>query len=488
MRRVEIDPRPNMRRLLGSQGLVFSSEPGKEPYWPDDRYYSFTSKEIELMKTAGKEVYEMCCEAAEYLVDHPDILVQKMAIPSFALDQIKESWKRGHDWGSIYGRFDFSFGGLDHPDPRLRTPKFYEFNADTPTSLVEGACIQELWLRQTGHGQSQFNTLTEDLIEAWKRQMPLIDKKLNMKDRKAKVYFASCRQEKTGEDAMTTALLNDTCQQAGWPTQSVFMDQIHFDQDRGLCDHNGEHIDVLFKLYPYEHVAEDADAEKYFKDMGKVGGTIWIEPPYKMLWSNKALFAILWDLFKDDPRSKWLLPTYIESEKPDTLTAYARKPIFSREGHSTTLYKDESVIADLPSKWFGKEGYVVQELSMPAQFRDGRENIKYPVLGLWFVNGCPSGLGVREDASPITSTACVYVPHSISDGPMTYDREPVPTLDEIEASMNLANYLNVSNGLSLDDYVSGNMNDGPCINVTVVRGDVGQENVEDIYKKSILCE
>lgn len=40
-----------------------------------------------------------------------------------------------------------------------------------------------------------------------------------------------------------------------------------------------------------------------------VGGTIWFEAPYKLLWSNKAIFAILWDLFRDDPRSPWLLPT-----------------------------------------------------------------------------------------------------------------------------------------------------------------------------------
>ncbi|KAI2471380.1 hypothetical protein F4781DRAFT_387477 [Annulohypoxylon bovei var. microspora] len=147
MRRVPVEKRPNATRLVQSQGLVYSKTPVpgdecSEPYWPDDRYYSFTSEEINLLEKAGQDVFDMCCEATDYLLEHPEIITGKMVIPAFALRQIKESW--GHDpaWGSVYGRFDVCFGGLDHPDPRLRVPKFYEFNADTPTSLVEAAFIQ----------------------------------------------------------------------------------------------------------------------------------------------------------------------------------------------------------------------------------------------------------------------------------------------------------------------------------------------------------
>lgn len=208
MRRISVDKRPNATRLVQSQGLVYAdlvSKGDTEPYWPDDRYYSFTGEEISLLEKAGEEVFQMCCEAADYLVEHPDIITNKMAIPAFALRQIIESWNQEPEFGSVYGRFDVCFGGLDHPDPRLRVPKFYEFNADTPTSIVEAASTQWLWLEQTGHGNDQFNSITEKLISAWKRNLTLVEKKVG---HRVKVHFACGGGEPTGEDSMNTTLLS----------------------------------------------------------------------------------------------------------------------------------------------------------------------------------------------------------------------------------------------------------------------------------------
>ncbi|KAI0149796.1 Glutathionylspermidine synthase [Hypoxylon sp. NC0597] len=452
MRRVQVEKRPNAMRLVQSQGLVYSKpptadDPTQEPYWPDDRYYSFTSEEIELLEKAGKDVFDMCCEAAEYLVDHPELITSKMAIPAFALKQIQESWDREPAWGSIYGRYDVCFGGLDHPDPRLRVPKFYEFNADTPTSIVESAWIQWRWLEQTGHGNDQFNSLTEDLIEAWKRNLKLVEENLG---HRVTVHFAVAENDPSGEDTMNTTLLMDTCQQAGWSTKTLFVEHIALSPDGRLYDQNGEHIDVIFKLYPWEYMVEDKFGEACFKDMdniGKrneageyVGGTVWIEAPYKMLWSNKALFAILWDLFKDDPRSKWLLPTYFENEAPESLTRYARKPIFAREGADILLKADGEVIQDSKTGEYGKEGYIVQELALLPEFKNQKGTPYHPVLGLWFIDGEPAGMGIREDITPITTDWSMFVPHSISDGPVNYERQPIPDIDGIEAALGLGQY------------------------------------------------
>lgn len=109
------------------------------------------------------------------------------------------------------------------------------------------------------------------------------------------------------------------------------------------------------------------------KDDSYTGGTVWIEAPYKMLWSNKGLFAVLWQLFQDDPRSKWLLPTYFEKEAPASLTRYARKPLLAREGADVTLHLDGKVLDATPRGQYGKEGYVVQELAVLPAFRDGQE-------------------------------------------------------------------------------------------------------------------
>ncbi|KAM4063856.1 glutathionylspermidine synthase preATP-grasp domain-containing protein [Hirsutella rhossiliensis] len=451
MRRVAVESRPNATLLVQSQGLVYtnpadSSDP-TDNYWPDDRYYSFTSEEIELLKKAGQDVFDMCCEAADYLVDHPETITSKMKIPAFALRQIIESWDREPAWGSVYGRFDICFGGLDHPDPRLRVPKFYEFNADTPTSLVEAASIQWLWLEQTGCGNDQYNCITEELITAWKRNLRHIEEKLG---HRPTVHFAVAEGDDTGEDTMNTALLLDTCQQAGWSTKTLLVEDIGLGPDGRFYDKQNEHIDVIFKLYPWEMMVEQDFAEACFKDMETVGrcnedgeytgGTVWIEAPYKMLWSNKAIFAILWDLFKDDPRSKWLLPTFFDNEAPASLTKFARKPIFAREGADIVLQADGQVIQDMKTGVYGKEGYIVQELALLPSFKDNEDDLHYPVVGLWFVDGDPVGIGVREDVTPITTNGSAFIPHSISDGPVSYERQPIPELEEIEASLRMETY------------------------------------------------
>ncbi|KAF1913839.1 glutathionylspermidine synthase [Ampelomyces quisqualis] len=450
MRRMITEKRPHLTRLLQSQGLTYWEGTASEGYWPDDRYYSFTNDEIKLLEKAGKDVFDMCCEAAEYLMEHTELVTEKMAIPAFALQQIKQSWDREPAWGSVYARFDICFGGVNHPDPRLRTPKFYEFNADTPTSVVEAASLQWLWLEQTGHGNDQFNYIIGNLIEAWQRNLALIEQNLGKSG--IVVHFAIARDEEMEEEAMNTALLIDTCQKAGWRTKVLFMDEIAKSRTDGrFYDQAGEHIDVIFKLYPWEFIIEEPFGEAVFKDMENIGqhneageyigGTVWIEPPYKMLWSNKAIFAILWDLFKDDPRSIWLLPTFFENERPASLTNYARKPIFSRQGDDLSLQADDKVLQHVDTGYYGKEGYIVQELALPPVFKDLEGKSHFPVLGLWIIDGDVAGLGIREGTTPITMNETPFIPHSISDVPMNYQKCPVPDSDEIEAALSLQTYM-----------------------------------------------
>ena len=177
-------------------------------------------------------------------------------------------------------------------------------------------------------------------------------------------------------------------------------------EDADGRNRRADHIDVIFKLYPWEQMVEQHFGEACFKDMEKtgrrneagnyIGETVWIEAPYKMLWSNKAIFAILWELFKDDARAKWLLPTYFEEEAPKSLTKFALKPIFSREGADIMLRDGDKVIQDAETGEYGKEGYIVQELALPPEFKDEQNIPYYPVLGLWFVDGEPAGMGIRE--------------------------------------------------------------------------------------------
>lgn len=246
-------------------------------------------------------------------------------------------------------------------------------NADTPTSLGEAAAVQWQWLEQTGHGRDQFNSLTERLVAAWRRNLTLIEQK-SLGRRPARVHFAASRGEASGEDAMTTTLLMATCEQAGYRAAPLFMDQIGQSQhDARFYDHQGRHLDVVFKLYPWEWMVRQPFGEACFRDMmDDSGGTVWIEPPYKMLWSNKGLFA---------------------------------------------------------------------------------------VLGPWFVDGEPAGMGIREDTRQITANESCFIPHSISDGPVTYERKPVPDAAEIEALLTLLTLENyptlTTDSHGILDYIEG---------------------------------
>jgi glutathionylspermidine synthase len=62
---------------------------------------------------------------------------------------------------SVYGRFDLVYDGTHEP-------KMLEYNADTPTGLIEAAVGQWcIGCKTLSPGYKQFNCIHERLIEAW---------------------------------------------------------------------------------------------------------------------------------------------------------------------------------------------------------------------------------------------------------------------------------------------------------------------------------
>jgi glutathionylspermidine synthase len=141
---------------------------------------------------------------------------------------------------------------------------------------------------------------------------------------------------------------------------------------------------------------------------------VWVEPPYKMLWSNKGLLAVLWEMYSDDPaRSQYLLPAYLAGEEPPGFTSYAEKPLLSREGANVRLIENGQLLESLPGP-YGAEGYVRQELARLPNFA-GVDGPHHPVLGVWMVDGEASGMGIRESDGLITNNQSFFAPHCIID-------------------------------------------------------------------------
>ncbi len=298
---------------------------------------------------------------------------------------IEESWKR-EDLG-LYGRFDFAFDG--------EMIKLLEYNADTPTSLLEAAVAQ--WhVLEDRRWPDQFNSLHEKLVERWKMVAAKI---VGVPPR---VHFAGTK-DAGPEDWGTIHYLMDTALSAGLEAKSFELESLGWNADnRVFVDLEDEEIHGLFKLYAWEWMMTDKDAPNYGPS-----STRFIEPPWKMLLSNKALLPELW---KRHPNHPLLLPSYYESESSEPRSGkWARKPILSREGANVSIVENgASMLA--PGSNFNPEydaaGYVLQAYATLPTF-DGF----YPVIGSWVVGDEPAGMGIRDDPNPVTGNNSHFVPH-----------------------------------------------------------------------------
>lgn len=371
MQRVTAGPRPNWSRLVESQGMHFHTLDG-QPYWDESVYYRFSTSQIEEIERATYALDALCLEAVQHVLDHD--LLRLFQVPERYHDFVRWSWEE--DDRTIYGRFDLAYRGAG-------PPKLLEYNADTPTALLEAAVVQWFWLQDCHPDADQFNSLHERLIEAWQALAA---------ESPGRVTFASLAGHV--EDYMTVNYLRDTAVQAGLDTQYLPVEEIGWHASRGVfTDRDERPLTTVFKLYPWEWMLRDEFAPHLLD-----APTRWLEPPWKMLLSNKAILVILWELFPNNP---YLLPASFEPlDAP-----HVRKPIHGREGANIALVDGGEVLLEMEGP-YADEPCVYQEMA-PLRSFDGY----YPILGSWMVHGHACGLGIREDRQPITHNTSRFVPH-----------------------------------------------------------------------------
>ena len=379
MLRVATPPRFDWPEIVESQGLLFHSI-GGVPYWDESAYYLFDAREVDAVERATYELNRMCLAAVDHVIAQGRL--DAVGVPAAFHRFVAESWER--DEQTIYGRFDLAFDGNG-------PPKLLEYNADTPTSLLEAGVIQWFWaqaLREAAgdgpFGQfDQFNSIHERLIEAWQR----VARELG-----TRIAFASLAD--TLEDNMTAAYLRDTAIQGGMQTEAIAVEQIGWSATRRVfTDLRERPIPLLFKLYPWEWMLGEAFGRHLLE-----APTRFLEPPWKMVLSSKGILPILCELFPDSP---YLLPAGFEPPGP----SYVAKPTHSREGANVTIVRDGQILAETDGA-YGDGPWVYQEYH-PLPTFDGR----HAVIGSWIVNGHACGMGVREDDGPITRNTSRFVPH-----------------------------------------------------------------------------
>jgi glutathionylspermidine synthase len=387
MQRFTITPRENWQQTVESQGLVFHTLEDGTPYWDESAAYQFTAAEIDTLEAAGNTLQEMCLAAAQHIIDEKRYA--ELDIPEFAVEAIEWAWN--NEPPALYGRFDLSWAGAQSGS----APKLLEYNADTPTSLLEAAVIQWNWLEVMPAGlvsakPDQFNSIHEKLIAKWKDIDPYLSKP---------IYFAALDNP---EDQLTVTYLRDTAQQAGLETLQMFMNEIGWNDDQqSFLDPDEHPMFSIFKLYPWEAMLQEEFGPHA---LATYTGVRWIEPIWKMLLSNKGILPILWQLY---PNHELLLESHFDS--PGTMRNYVRKPLMSREGANITMVRDNATVATTPGPYNGKQIY--QALAPEAVFLDKDEATRNTVLGLWMIDQECCGMGVRESAGPITDNFSSFVPH-----------------------------------------------------------------------------
>ena len=373
MRRIACHPRCDWRTKVEAAGLTWHTA-GELPYWDESAFYEFTAAEADLLAAATNELERMTRAAAQHIIDNR--LYAKMGIPESAIPLVEHSWEA--EPPSLYGRFDLIYDGR-HP------PKLLEYNADTPTSLLEAAVVQWLWLEETHPSSDQFNSIHERLIALWK------DLAAHIPGRR--VDFCSLDD---AEDWVTAAYLQDTCQQAGLATSLFLIEEIGWDGARFVSP-DDRPLTAVFKLYPWEWMVRE-EFGKYIT----IADTTWVEPPWKMLLSNKGILAVLWELYPNHPNL--LAAGFERPASPD----WVKKPLLGREGSNVTLHVAGQEIET--GGGYGAEGFVYQDVAPLARF-DGM----YPVIGSWVVGheeaDSAAGIGIRESDVPITTNLSRFVPH-----------------------------------------------------------------------------
>ena len=380
MKRVTSPTWDNWQKELESIGFVFHSL--DTDYWTSSHHYVFSSNEIDRIDIATNNLYELCISLVEEVITSNNFEPFDLSMESVSL--IKESWNNDHL--SLMGRFDLAMNSSGQI-------KMLEFNADTPTVLLESSVAQWKWMKAVFSAEDQFNSIHEKLISRWKS--------MNFGDET--LYF-SCMREAI-EDICQTEYLRDTAIQAGLKTEFIFLDEIGFDSSvKNFVDLDSNKMKFLFKLYPWEWLGK----ESFYRHLR--GNLRMIEPAWKMLLSNKAILPLLW---KKNPSHPNLLPAFFSLDEAKQFSnsnansenQWIEKPTLSREGNNVRLIKNSEVVLETDGS-YGENKMIYQEFFEIPKF-----DAWTPIIGSWIIGEESAGIGIREDKSIITNQLSHFVPH-----------------------------------------------------------------------------
>ena len=336
-------------------------------YIVKDNLVVLSEDEADEYYKAANTLYEMYENGAEYVIKNN--LFEELDIPPSMVNLIKHSWKfqRGEH---LYGRFDFS-GGVDGLEIKL-----IEFNADTPTLLLETSLVQLMILEYNNLKEyKQFNNIYEAIVAKYRELASL------KKGEYSRFLFSSV--DDIEEEISTTKLLQKIADDAGCITNFSYLDKTYFSEG-AVLDENEIEYDYWFKLYPWEEMADlEPDLLELLKSNLLNKETNILNPAYTLLFQSKGMLKILYDLYPDSP---YLLKTSFKPLKEK----YVKKNSFGREGANIDIVENGEILHSTDGI-YDKYKPIYQAFATFAQDTD----LNYYQAGVFF-SGEACGVGFRR--------------------------------------------------------------------------------------------
>ncbi|RHY47555.1 hypothetical protein DYB30_011734, partial [Aphanomyces astaci] len=183
----------------------------QQRYWNDEAAYVIQSANAQRLRDATYALHAMCLEAVDLVVQSDD-LMEVFEIPDNMRAAVRWSWQRRYR--DLLGLFDFSWDGQGDP-------KLLAYNADAPTILVEMVVGQRLWWDHQEHA----------------------------------------------------AFVAKTAAASGIAVTLAGMDQLSVANSKVVTTWDNTPVPCVWKLYPYEWLAEESLGIDLFADDGSMSST-----------------------------------------------------------------------------------------------------------------------------------------------------------------------------------------------------------------------
>jgi glutathionylspermidine amidase/synthetase len=378
-----------------------------------NKYMVISATARKELKRATNELHALFMHATDYVLQHPELLPH-FNLPSCLWPRIKQSWDNRRNQ-MITGRFDFCMteNGI----------KVYEYNADSGSCHMEAGKVQDKWAlhMNVDEGESAGDKLHEELMEAWQKS-----------DVKGVLHIM---QDTDMEETYHALFMKEAIERAGIECKILRgVHGLHWRHDGAIVDEDGIEVRWVWKTWAWEtaldqireECEQNDDLLKHYEfdrvrdqaprlvDVLLRKEVMVYEPLWTLIPSNKAIMAVLWQLFPDHP---YLLDTQFQLTDALTHKGYAEKPIAGRCGHNISIVDKGEVLHSTAGK-FDHQDMIYQELCMLPRIGDYNAQVC-----TFTVAGSFAGLCMRVDTQAVITKGSDVMPLRVIEDDDLMDEE-----------------------------------------------------------------